>query len=58
MPSSYTCQESQNFAFVMRNLSDYPKRDGNEFSYGRFLPIFIEKHFYTSDKNGATAVGH
>lgn len=58
MPSSYTYQENQNFAFGMRNLNDYPKRDGNEFSYGQFLPIFIEKQFCTSDKNGATAVLH
>jgi len=42
----------------MRNLNDYPKRDGNEFCYGQFLPIFIEKQFCTSDKNGATVVEH
>lgn len=58
MPSSYTCQEKHNFAFGMRNLNDYPKRDGNEFSYGQFLPIFIEKHFCTSDTIGAKAVLH
>jgi hypothetical protein len=40
----------------MRNLNGYPKRDGNEFNYGHFLPICIEKQFCTSDKNGATAV--
>jgi hypothetical protein len=60
MPRSYTrtCQENQNFGFGMRNLNDYQKRDGYEFSYGQFLSIFIEKQFCTSDKNGATAALH
>lgn len=57
MPNSYACQ-NRNFEFGIRNLNDYPKRDGNEFSYGQFLPIFIEKQFCTSDKNGETAVLH
>jgi hypothetical protein len=34
------------------------KRDGFEFSYGQFLPIFIEKQFCTSDKNGTTTTLH
>jgi len=52
-PFQYTyCQENQNFPFGMRNLNDYQKHDGFEFSYGQFLPIFIEKQFCTSEKMG------
>jgi hypothetical protein len=39
----------------MRNLNDYQKRDGYEFSYGQFVSIYFEKQFCTSDKNGSTA---
>jgi len=58
MSCSYTCQENHNFAFGMQNINDYPKRNGNESIYGQFLPMFIEKQFCTSDKNGATAALH